>query len=62
VKLVADLETLWSDMLSEVDNKLNNKKSAVDAKLVKHYEAAYACKSGCTCENIMTEYDQVIKW
>ena len=61
-KLVADLEEKWGTMISSIDDKLMNKKVIVDAKLEEFYSTAYDCEAGCTCDNIKTEYDQIIKW
>lgn len=49
-------------MITEIDSKLTTKKEVVNKKLVEHYQDAYDCEAGCTCENISIEYDQIIEW
>merc|ERR1712127_26445 len=49
-------------MITEIDSKLTNKRAVVNKKLVGHYQDAYDCEAGCTCENISVEYDQIIGW
>jgi len=49
-------------MITEIDSKLTTKKEVVNKKLVEHYQDAYDCEPGCTCENISVEYDQIIEW
>lgn len=61
-KLVADLEEKWGTMISNIDDKLMKKKVIVDAKMEELYSDAYDCEAGCTCDNIKTEYEQIIKW
>ena len=61
-KLINDLEVVWDKLISEIDNKLTNKREVVNKKLVDHYNDAYECDAGCTCENISIEYDQIMKW
>ena len=38
------------------------KRAVVDKRLVEFYEEAYDCAPGCHCEQIMIEYNQVLKW
>jgi len=61
-QLVIDLEEKWKKMLVSIDTKLKQTKITVGEGLVSFYTEAYECDPGCTCDNIMTEYDQIIKW
>jgi len=49
-------------LINDIDSKLITKREVVNKKLVELYEDAYECESGCTCENISIEYNQIIAW
>lgn len=62
VLLQDELKDLWAEMMVSIDSKITIGRTSTKVLINKAYEAAYACKPGCSCENISIEYDQIIKW
>ena len=49
-------------MILKIDDYIVTGRTVTKRIVDEAYVEAYACAPGCTCENIMTEYTQIIKW
>ena len=57
---MAEITEDWSSTLDQINLLINGAVKNVKKTLTIGYEDAYACMPGCTCDNIMIEYNSVL--
>jgi len=51
----------WSSLLETIDSVMVTSISSAERLVEEAHSEAYDCEPGCTCDNIMIEYNDIIR-